>query len=374
MLRLRGKRGGLVLAVVLVGLASGCAPGSGNADEVRDSLGQIETILDSTSKLLPSVPIEIGRDGRVERIGGFPAKTVDDLAQRLSGNPLVGRVVVIDEAYLKWFDRANIQHATLAVRPGGLLVWVNGRPLPHVAWDSASLDNLVRVLAKFQKRPEAPDQISLVSPQAYDSIRATLPLVKSLNLRFDVRFPDYPNLGAAKRKPVAPPGAAEVEDAPAAARADRRPLQTVDVEIVYHPLKVGDREMGWVPSLFGFSTVDLQHVADSVARPGGERVKVPQFRLREDIRKRIETEGIASIAFEARSDGLFVTVDGRLLPHFAWSEASLTNLSALLEQLYPSKLKKLPDDARWVPVVRRTAPMYDDYDLGVIVRFPAAVR
>jgi hypothetical protein len=412
MVRLHRKLGWSVGLGMLAAVAAGCGA-AGDANDVRDNLGQIESILDATSLLLPPIPIDIGRDGRVERIADMPAKTVDAWAERATGNPVVGRVVVLDEAHLKWFDRANIQHMTLAVRPEGLYFLVNGRPMPHVAWDDQSLDNLVQVAGKFQKNPDEPEMLGLVSPKVFESIEAAAPLLKSLNVTFNVRFPDFPDIGPANRQPIplpvearfnaaaapkiavaatALPGARSsgrgTRAAPAAtptARADAGidagpaadpdgeaaiPLQTVDVEVVYKPLAPGQSDLGWVPSIFGFSTVDLQKIADSVATIGKSRTKIPQMRLREDLRRRIEAEGISSVGVEARTDGLFATVHGQLLPHLAWDEESLTNLAAVLEQLYPSGLKKLPDDARWVPVVRSTAPMYNDYGIAVLVRFP----
>lgn len=409
MVRLHRKLGWSVGLGMLAAVAAGCGA-SGDAGDVRNNLGQIESILDATSLLLPPIPIDIGRDGRVERIADMPAKTVDAWAERATGNPVVGRVVVLDEAHLKWFDRANIQHMTLAVRPEGLYFLVNGRPMPHVAWNDQSLDNLVQVAGKFQKNPDKPEMFGLISPKVFESIEAAAPLLKSLNVTFNVRFPDFPDIGPASRQPIplpvearfnaaaagvaaaaatalpgarnerpgARPGRAATPTTPAArtdasASADAPaaiPLQTVDVELVYRPLTQGQRELGWVPSIFGFSTVDLQKIADSVATIGKTRTKIPQLRLRDDLRRRIEAEGIASVGVEARADGLFATVHGQLLPHLAWDEESLTNLAAVLEQLYPSGLKKLPDDARWVPVVRSTAPMYNDYDIAVLVRFP----
>jgi len=381
---------------VLVAAVAGCGS-AGEAGEVRDGFDQIESILDSTSLLLPPIPVDIGADGRVARVADLPAKTVDAWAERVTGNPLVGRVVVLDEEHLKWFDRSNIQHVTLAVRPSGLYVLVNGRAMPHLAWDDQSLDDLVKVIGKFQKDPADPEKLGFVTPQIFESIEAAAPLLKSLNLTFNVRFPDFPDVGRPNRQPIPLPAQAAFETAPAERRGGDRPtalrtpasgtpaagaaaartdapetvpLQTVDMEVVYQPLMLGARDLGWVPSVFGFSTVDLQKIADSLSTNGTERVKIPQMRLRNDIRRRIEAEGIASVGLEARQDGLFATVHGRLLPHLAWDEESLTNLSAVLEQLYPTGLRRLPDDARWVPVVRSTAPMYNDYNLAVLVRFP----
>lgn len=359
-----------LLAVLLFpGLAAGCAATGETPEEVRENFRRIESLLDSASILLPSIPVDIGRDGRVEKIGGFPAKTVDETAQRLTGNPLVGRVVVVDAAYLRWFDRVDIQHVTVAIQPKGVFVLVNGRPLPFVAWDAESLDNGLRVLEQFQKDPSG-DKIHFVTPQVFESIRALAPLIKTLNLRFDIRFPDFPDIGGVPRRPIPLPDEVAFEQALAHEEVARAPLQSVDLAVTYKPLFMAGQDVGWVPSVLGFSTVDLQRIADSLAEQSDERIKIPQMRLREDIRRRMQAANIDSVGIESRADGLFVTVGGRVLPHLAWNEATLTNLSMVIAQLYPPGLPKLPDDARWVPVVRGTAPMYNDYDLAVVVQFP----
>jgi hypothetical protein len=129
---------------------------------------------------------------------------------------------------------------------------------------------------------------------------------------------------------------------------------------VYRDLPDG---RGWVPSLFGLSTLDLDSVGDPFD------VDVPQLRLKEDLRKRLASQGIGNLGLEARADGLFVSVDGELLPHLAWSESTLANMAEVLERLYPEGTR-LPDDAEWVPVVKSTAPMFNDYSIAVLVRFP----
>lgn len=360
-----------MVMMLAVGLA-GCGA-SDDPQAVRGNVRRLEVILDSASIMLPSVPIDIGTDGRVARIAGFPTRTVDEMAEDITGNPLVGRVVVVDPDYLKWFDKAGVQHASVAVRSEGVFVMVNGRPLPSVAWDDTSLDNLIRVIGLFQKDPADPEKLAIITPELFTSVQAALPVLKSLNLQFDVRLPDYPDIGPPSRTPIPlPEKDAFLARREADGASDPAPQQTVDLEVEYKPLVVGDQEVGWVPSLFGFSTVDLQRISDSLPRErGAARVKIPDLKMREDIRRRLAGEGITDIALTSRADGMYVSVQGRQLPHVAWSEETLTNLAALLEQLYPASLARLPRDAQWVPVVRSTAPMYNDYQLGIRVKFPA---
>ena len=62
-------------------------------------------------------------------------------------------------------------------------------------------------------------------------------------------------------------------------------------------------------------------------------------------------------------------MDDQPLPHVAWDEETLTNLTGLLHTLYPQGTE-MPEDAKWVPVVRETAPMYNDFAISILLRFP----
>ena len=165
-----------------------------------------------------------------------------------------------------------------------------------------------------------------------------------------------------------PPGAI---DAMVDARGSgETPLETVDVALSFEPYSENGVELGWVPAVFGFSTVDLQRLVKGLELDPEGKLEIPRLVLREDLRERIAREKIQSVAAEMRDDGLYARVDGALLPHLAWSEESLVNLSDLLMRLYPGDEDGLPDDAAWVPLVRATAPMYNDYDLALQFAFP----
>jgi hypothetical protein len=348
-----------VSAVVLASILGACGSDGDSAEGIGDNIDTVRSFLQTSHVALPSIAVELGPDGRVDRLGGFDARSVDDVAEALTGQPLVGRIVLIDPDYLQWFDRADIQHVSVASRPEGLYLLVNGRPMPYLAWDASTAASLVDVTARLVK--EDGEGASLLGRDAHRVVEAMVPFMQALNVRFDVSLPEMDRSG---RDPIPLPGPEAFSIELTQAEAESEPLQTVDLEVVYEAVN-GGRD--WVPSLFGFNTLDLGAVADPF------EVKVPQLRLRQTIRERIEAQGIETIGFEARADGLFVAVDGELLPHLAWNEATLANLSMVLDALYPTDVA-LPDDADWVPVVKNTAPAFNDYSIAVVVRFPTAVE
>lgn len=352
----RFHRAALLLAALLPFIAvAGCGESGDTVDDVRSNIERVQTMVDDQGFMLSDIPIpiDVGEDGRVTEVGGMDVAVIDDAAERLTGNPIFGRIVLLDEDQVAWFKRANIQHVTVASRPEGLFVLVNGEALPYLAWDEASIDALVDVLGRFQENDT--DGAYLLKPDVYDALEVALPLVRSLGVRFDVRFPRDES-----QAEIPLPGAEDFDLALSEEEIDRVPLQNVNMEIEYRRMPDGE---DWVPSLFGFTTVDLQAASEPLD------YDVPQLRLRRDIRRRLKAEGISSTGLEARADGLFVTVNGELLPHLAWSEATLTNLTTILLDLYPEGTN-LPDDARWVPLLRSTAPMYNDFALAILIRFP----
>lgn len=350
-------------AALALGLAA-CTGVDGTDDPVRETLEDIGLIVGKTPLRLPAIPVDIDADGRVERIGGIPSTEVDALWERMTGSPLVGRIRFFndDEAgrsYVSWFTETNIQHITVATRSDGLFVLVNGQPLPHVAWDAESLDNLLALIDEL--RGGGPD--ALVSDAQHEALAEVLPLLSALNVRFDLRFPlrtDAAGRLAVDRIPLA--GDRVLRLAVSEAERAAPALQTVDLEVEYRPLPSGG---GWVPAVFQLSTVDLR----TLLEPFG--VEVPLLRMNDVWRRRLLAAGVQSAGLQLSEEGLHVSVDERRLPHLAWNEAALVNLSNVLAQLYPAGAE-LPRDAAWVPIVRTTAPVLNDLSISLMVRFPVA--
>lgn len=61
---------------------------------------------------------------------------------------------VLDADTLKRLQSANIQHLLIRSRPGGLFFYVNGKPLPHLVWDSRFLTNAAELFG--QMMPDSP--------------------------------------------------------------------------------------------------------------------------------------------------------------------------------------------------------------------------
>jgi hypothetical protein len=356
-----------LLAALLIATAltvdGSTARAQDGTDSFASSLERLSSVVAASPLRVPAVRLDVDEAGRIAKINGFKAEDVDRLWERMNGTPLVGRIrfFAADDggrSYVEWFRDAGIQHVTIASREDGLFVLVNGSPLPHIAWDSETLVNLLTVLRRFED--DGSDGFSLLGPTQLNTVVDLVPLLRSMDLRLDVRFPVPTDAaGTALVEPLPLPADRAFRTVAAQRQVPMLPRQTVDVEVDYRRLPDGD----WVPSFFEFSTLDLAVLAE----PFG--LEVPEMRMPEKLRQRLVAEGIESIGLQVAEQGLLISVDDRPLPYLSWDESSLANLAALLHQLYPQD-GELPEDARWVPVVRATVPMYNDFAISLMFRFP----
>ena len=355
-----------VFGVILTACGTDVSGGSG----VKQSIENLERVLAASPLNLPSIPIDVDADGRIAKVAGFDSEVVDQYWERVAGTPLIGRVRYFanDEggrSYVDWFIDSNIQHITVATRKDGLYLLVNGEPLPHLSWDDDSLSNMVDLLRDFSEDgdPAGEDAFQLMSDTQFAAVGDLLPLMRTLNIRLDFRFP-VKSTGPGERiiEPIPLAGSEAFGSRLSRDERDAEPEQLVDIDIAYQPYADGD---GWVPTLFGFSTMDMK----TLLRPMD--VDVPLMRLREDLRARVQQAELESLSMAIGERGVSFTANGEPLPQIRWNEESLGNVSAVLADLYPESAE-IPEEAEWVPIVRSTAPMYNDYSLTVTLRFPIA--
>ncbi len=85
----------------------------------------------------------------------------------------------------------NVQNVQLSSRSNGLYMWVNGNPLPAIAWDAASLQNALQVY----------EQMNPGVPKPYlDLIRTFVPMLGQTDVSIMVHFPLGPGQEAIPAK------------------------------------------------------------------------------------------------------------------------------------------------------------------------------
>lgn len=341
----------LALKAVLTATAvalSAC--GTTSATDAENILEMIPT-----NPVPVTVPVDIAESGEITGIGNLNLELVSNLLDTFGMDFSLDSLPKLTERDVDWYQEAGIQHLTLALRPDGLFALVNGEMLPAIMWDDESLAGLVDVLRMFERDGRG---AYIADAATMDKIELAAEWLPKFNVSLAVRFPVPPN---EDRIPLPDPdefaAAFEDDEEPGAA------LATVNLDIDYEAL---DDDQGWVPSLAGFSTVDVNDVLESTgARP------LNRLRLRRDIEARLEDEGIETMGLQVRNDGVFLTADDRVMPHIAWNEATLKNVAMVLDQLYPEDTR-LPNGYGWVPVVKAAAPIFNDLDLALMLKFPTA--
>ncbi len=354
-------------ALALCAALAGCQRVGDRASiaQLQRDLEPLTTVLGGASLFdLPPIPIDVDRDGRIARIGGIRSDQIDLLWERLTGNPLVGRVRFFasdadGESYTRWFARAGIRQLTVASRRDGLYVLVNGQPLPFIGWDARSLDNLRVLLDRLAVDDEGE---ALLSTEQRDMVADLIPLLRTVPLQLDFNFPTAKGASRGARLP-SPDAEAFIVELTEAERA-LPPQQTIDLDLDYERR---DADRSWVPSWLGFSTVDLRTLLDPVG------VEPPLLRLRTDLQQRLTRAGVKDVEVQLTNAGLYVLIDDQPLPHLGWNEAALANLAGVLSALYPEDEPR-DRDAAIVDVIRATAPLYNDVSLALRLHFPGSTR
>ena len=88
--------------------------------------------------------------------------------------------VALAPAVLAQLQANNVQHVELASKSNGLYMYVNGNPLPAIAWDSSSLNNALQVY----------EQMNPGVPQQYLELMKTfIPMLAQTDMSVLIHFP-----------------------------------------------------------------------------------------------------------------------------------------------------------------------------------------
>jgi hypothetical protein len=282
---MRSGRWSVLLTVLLVGLLmlSACAPRA-TGGEVASRAGEAGVAVD-----LPALVLDIQEDGSLA-VGGVP---LSDLGA-LVGQDLSQLTVGEDTAQA--LAAAGIQHIQIDNTDQGLLILVNGKPIPSLAWDGESLVTTARLV----------EDLGGPSIALLDKL---LPLIGNLGLGVIVRAP-VPE--GADQLPLVSIDDAAAEEAMSAQAEFLRAVvtpPTFSIAINYAP--DGTYELA------GISPEDLNQfvpgLGDSISQDPGLIAQMDQM-------------GIDQIGLSTNEDGLFVSINGQNLPYFTWADGRIMNV------------------------------------------------
>ena len=278
---------------------------------------------------LPRLVIDIDSDGSPSIAGITPA-TIKQLT--FGQFDITG--MRLDPVYVDWFTRTNLQHVEVLHKHDGIFIFANNDPLPHIAWDSGALT------ATSQLAGDS----GFLDPRVAKVVTMLVPFIQRIGVDIAVRFPVA---SGAEVIPLAEPGEAM---AALAAQAEESSIAKVRVRVHY--------DNDGVPSVLSVSTKDLEEALGMSMR---------QMQLAPGYIQLMKNANIQHIMVRTTTQGVLIFVNGKPLPHIAWSDAHLKNGAHLFDQLYDTPEYQLSREA-----VDMMLPVLNNIDGEVTLLFPVA--
>lgn len=248
---------------------------------------------------------------------------------------LGGVLPAIDPNLVATMEQANIQHIELRHTGDGLVLLVNGMPMPSISWDDNSFKATGDLLAVFGP------QFGLQGEALQQLLTQLAPIVQRMGISLAVKFPTAADARmvefASDDIVLAPPAAVAVE-----------PSAIAKFEVKYD-------DQG-VPSIMGISARDIARLT------GNPNLALA---LSPDVVRSAQANNLQTLQLTTAADGLTVSLNGQTLPKIAWDEGKVGNVIDLLTQLNPAL-------APSAPIIKELAPMLTNTNIGIMLHFPLA--
>jgi hypothetical protein len=309
----------VVLLIATLVLAA-CGPAMKPAASPQTESGEVFTVA------LPQIVVDFDKDGNPSVLGIDVAKL-----QSYGLNLPVGR---LQPGVINTMTANNIQHIEMRQTGNGVVIYVNAKPMPYLAWSDESLQQLTDLTGLLGAG--APNQ------QTLTMLKKFLPIVRRLGLDLVLTFPKN---DTADRIALANPD--DVVKAVAVPSKDPASA-VVQFEIKYD-------EQG-VPGILGITAADLAAMGFPAALAMDKRVLA-----------QLQANNIQNVELRSKGDGIFVYVNGNPLPNIAWDDKLLGNAVDLWLQFNPGVSAYVP-----VELVKQIAPSVAKADIAIMMHFPVA--
>ncbi len=291
---------------------------------IEKAAADVATYAESTNRFalqLPSVYVQYGTDG-VLSVAGITTNQV----YQWTGIDL--RMLNLQPWVVQRLVDADVQHIEVVEDADGLAVYVNGKPLPYIAWDAESLRNLGDMLVVFDV------------PYA-TVVKTVLPLVRFTRLAVVVQFPIRPGAELAPFRP---------RNAPAVVAARVEPLGEPEAIV---RLDVNYDEEG-MPSILGLDARTLLQMG----------IDIRPLAMNKALVQRFMAHNIQHVHFVNRPEGIHIYVNNNPLPYPAWDEDHINNALDLYARLSGSAQNPIMN------LFTQVLPMLRRSDIDLLLRFP----
>lgn len=281
----------VLLSVLLVGLLAltACAPrATGGAAAMRS--GEAEMVVD-----LPALVLDVQNDGSIS-VGGMSLAELGVMA----GTDL--STLSIPANLVQQMAAANIQHIQIDNTEEGLLILVNGKAIPTLAWDGQTLVTTSEVLGQ-------------IGVPAVAALQKLLPLITNVGLGVILRMP------VAEGTAVLPYVDPDKSAAERAMAAQQEFLAAVQVPPTFQVVVDYAEDGSW--QVGGIS----QDVWAGLAPQLGSTFDQLGTTMRQ-----LSGLGIDEISLETNADGFFILINGNRLPYVSWKDGRINNVLDLAVQ------------------------------------------
>jgi hypothetical protein len=281
----------LTLFTVAVIVLAGCAPRATSGVTAGQAAPE-SLVVD-----LPALVIDIDSAGQPS-VGNVP---LAQLGATFAPGMLDSLVVPSDMVSL--MTESNIQHLQIDNTPNGLLLLINGEPIPSIKWDGQILSETGGLISQLGAGTSVLEKM--------------LPVIANLGFGVIVRFPLQEGVAAI---PTYVEGG---EAALAARQAQEEFLATVGETTPTITLPVFyDADGGWrVGDLTDAEWTNLTGLPLQAAR------------LQPAMIQSIISSGITEVSIFTDEAGLHLSINGRPLPYIGWADGEINHLLDLAEQL-----------------------------------------
>jgi len=276
-----------VLAMLAALTLTGCGARAG-AGETAAATTDAALAID-----LPALAIDFDGEGAAS-LGGAPLSSFGALLPAELAN------LKLDKATVEQLTAANIQHVQVTTVPSGLLIMVNGEPIPSMRWTDEQLANLGEV-------------VELLGPAVPSAVKAVLPIITDVGVGVALRFP------AGQGADMIPMQVAGDASSAAAAQAAQQAFMT----------EVGAAPMIRIPVVYDMEgNYTVQGISDAewqalTGAPFG------QLKLDAQLVQDAVAAGVTNATVRTDAAGIHIALNGKELPVLGWAEGELNHLIKL---------------------------------------------
>lgn len=272
-------------------LLIGCGPRVGSGSVAANASADAELVVD-----LPALYIDVDAAGNLS-VAGTPLAELGALA----GQNLAD--LNVDPTWVSFLTASNIQHIQLNNTPEGIVILANGEPVPSLGWDGEALVAAVETL-------------EMLGAQINPVMGKLLPLVSNLGVGVVIRLPVTE--GAA-------PIPLEVQGGESAAAMAAR-ARTAFLAAVGNAPQIR-ATLAYAPdgtfSIAGLTGAELAALG----------IPLQAFTLPGATVQQISSQGIQSIGLSTNPQGIFISINGRALPHITWDNGEVNHVIRLAGQM-----------------------------------------